>query len=184
MLAVVMGLAAFAPIDAITRDAPVRQYLDRSTAATVTAMDRPLVFAHERASLAANARDYMSLVAIDVNRGGNHRLYWFCFVWTTIDDGGQLAAEAPNAEWLLLADARPIALRRASATPRDLGIGETPVDRPVRNATAVVFETDAEVLGYLTAANQLSLRRADGTDYALWRDARDELKAFLRQLAR
>ena len=72
-------------------------------------MDRPLVFARERPSLAVNARDYISLVAVDVNRGGQHQLYWYGYVWTTIDDGGQLAAAARRAEWLLLADTRPIA---------------------------------------------------------------------------
>jgi len=183
LASVVMALSALPAADAFARDAAVRQYLDRDTAATITAMDRPLVFAHERVSLAVHARDYISLVAVDVNRGGNHRLYWYGFVWTTMDDGGQLAADARRSDWLLLADARPVPLRPASTAPRELGIGEAPVDRPVRNAIAVVFEADAEVLQYLGTAGQLSLRRADGTDYPLWRDAREALQAFLGQLS-
>jgi hypothetical protein len=33
-----------------------------------------LLFAHERSSLAVNARACICLVAVDVNRGGDHRL--------------------------------------------------------------------------------------------------------------
>ncbi len=175
------GLAAVGTLDAAGRNAGARHYLDRQTGATITTMDRPLVFARERSSLAVNARDYISLVAIDVNRGGQHQLYWYGYLWTTIDDGGQLSAEAPTTDWLLLADARPIELRRVSTAPRDLGVADPPLAAPVRNATQLMFSADAEALAYLGVASSLALRCA-GTDYTLWRDARENLKGFLGQL--
>src|SRR5258705_6017476 len=46
------------------------EYLDEQTGATVTAVDAPLVFARERSERAANLRDYVSVVAASVNRGG------------------------------------------------------------------------------------------------------------------
>ena len=105
-------------------------------------------------------------------------------MWTTIGDGGDLAALAQDAQWLLLADARPMPLQRVASSPRDLGIDQLPLARPVRSATQVMFITDEESLDYVAAAAQLTLRRADGTDYAPWRDARRELQASLARRVR
>jgi hypothetical protein len=48
------------------------EYLDEVSAATVSAVGTPLVFARARPELAAHARDYVHLVAVDVNRAGRH----------------------------------------------------------------------------------------------------------------
>lgn len=155
---------------------PTRQYLDTTTAATILTMDRPIVFARDRPALAVNARDYASLVAIDVNRAGSHQLYWYGLLWTTTT--GAQPALPEGAEWLLLADTRPIRLRRPAGMLRDLGIGDAPIPLPVRDATAVLFTADRESLEYIRSARQLSIRDHEGNEYRLWRDARDELAGF------
>jgi hypothetical protein len=170
--------------EAQTRTAATRTYLDRQTGATITTMERPFVFARERPSLAVNARDYISLVAVEVNLAGERHLYWYGYIWTTIDDGSALATMAHEAEWLLLADVRPVALHDAGAMPRALGIATPPLSAPVRHATAVVFHADADVLDYVAGAGSLSVHAADSAEFPLWRDARDELAAFLGRLSR
>ena len=53
-----------------------------------------LVFARERPELAVHARDYITLVPLDVNRMGKHSLYFYVYVWSTIDKRGLPANEA------------------------------------------------------------------------------------------
>jgi hypothetical protein len=173
-----LALGATAP--AIARAPTARHYLDRQTGATVTAMEQAFVFARERPAVAVNARDYTSLIAIDINRGGQHQLYWYGYSWSTIDGDDQATGSGTPATWLLLADGRPIALRPAAQTPAQVGIGKTPLARPVRKARTVLFEANAEELEFIGRATDLSLERADdGSGFVLWRDARDALQALL-----
>src|SRR5262249_42195978 len=68
-----IGLAAVAIVAGCTAlpspDIP-KEYLDQSTAATVTVVGRPLVFARERPNFAVHMRDYITLAAAAVNRTG------------------------------------------------------------------------------------------------------------------
>ena len=71
---------------AIARDAPPpTEYLDETTGATVTVVDRPLVFARERNERAANLRDYVTLSAASVNRGGKVEYVLVAYLWSTLD---------------------------------------------------------------------------------------------------
>jgi hypothetical protein len=167
------------------RTAAAHQYLDRHSGATITTMGRPFIFARERPSLAVNARDYISLVAIDINRGGQHKLYWYGYAWSTIDhrEGNLASQDAPG--WLLLADGRPITLQTTGETPQQLGIAHPPLAAPARDAKLIMFLADREPLSYVAAATGLSLQRPDGSDvFSLWRDARGELRAFLQRSER
>ena len=83
MLLLAVGACASQPPDV------PRQYLDQQSAATVTVATGALVFARERPELAVHARDYLTLVPVDVNQAGTHRLYFYCHVWSTIDKRGQ-----------------------------------------------------------------------------------------------
>src|SRR5258706_10598447 len=56
-------------------------YLDEQTGATVTSVEAPLVFARERSERAANLRDYVSVVAASVNRGGKGEDVLLAYVW-------------------------------------------------------------------------------------------------------
>ena len=164
-----------------------RQYLDRRTGATITVATRELVFARLRTAYAVNARDYVSLVAVDVNRGGRHSLYWWGYLWSTIDDGrtGNPAATATSEpRWVLLADGRPIVLQPAPAPAAELGLGELPLARPVRHARAVLFVADAEMLDYVSRSTAVRVQTEDGSGVLeIWRDARTELRAFVGALA-
>ncbi len=60
-------------------------YLDEQTGATVTSVEAPLVFARERSERAANLRDYVSVVAASVNRGGKVEYVLIAYVWSTLD---------------------------------------------------------------------------------------------------
>jgi hypothetical protein len=185
LLVIGVGCALYVAPVASSRAADARQYLDQRSAATITTMSRPFVFARERPSLAVNARDYISIVAIDVNRGGRHELYWYGYDWSTIDHRAEDLPAADAARWLLVADGRPIALQPAAEPPEQVGIARAPLAPPARNARLILFGADRDELSYVAAAGELSLQRADGSDtFFLWRDARTQLRALLERMAR
>jgi hypothetical protein len=59
-------LVAFGTCAALAGDKRPREYLDEETAATITVVGDPLVFACAQPNLAANVRDYVTLAAAAV----------------------------------------------------------------------------------------------------------------------
>ena len=164
---------------ATTDEAAPRQYLDEVSAATVTASNGGFVFARARTEYAINARDYLTVVPVEVNRAGTHALYFYCYVWSTIDK--PVAAEKP-AQFEIVADGRQIPLTPTGAPLRSLGFGEAPFAPPAHAALPLVSGTSREVLQFLLRAQELSVvATRDGLSerYDLWDDQRGAIEEFL-----
>ena len=149
-----------------------REYLDEVTAATITVGSPTLVFARARPELAVHARDYLTLVPVDVNRAGTHSQYFYGYVWSTLDKRG-LAEEASDARRFdLVADGRRIALTPVAGEPRDLGLGEPPLPSPARSALVLVAPTNREIQAFVAGASVLrAVATHDGgaERFELWR---------------
>jgi hypothetical protein len=149
-----------------------REYLDEVTAATITVGSPTLVFARERPELAVHARDYLTLVPVDVNRAGTHSQYFYGYVWSTLDKRGQ-AEEATDARSFdLVVDGRRIALTPVAGQLRDLGLGEPPLPSPARSAQVLVAPTSREVQAFVAGARELRVVAThDGgaERFELWR---------------
>ncbi|HEX7375258.1 MAG TPA: hypothetical protein VF277_09790, partial [Steroidobacteraceae bacterium] len=167
---------------ATTDPAAVHDYLDEQTAATVTVGGTGTVFGRARTEYAINARDYFTVIPVDVNRGGTHVLYFYCYQWSTID--------RPNASdrasgFEIVADGRQIPLTPASASLRTLGFGQYPVEPPALNALPLVAVTTREVLSFLAQAKEVSVvatRNGLSERYELWTDQRSAVEAFLQEV--
>lgn len=163
----------------------VHEYLDETTAATVTVAAEPLIFSRDRTDLAVNARDYISLAPIEINRAGTRTHHWFAYVWSTIDRRSDEESMTPDDQFVLLADGRAIVLRREARSLRQLGIGQPPLPAPTRGAVAVVFDADLEVVDYVARSSELLMqvvRNDQHQDFLPWRDGRASLRAFVRFL--
>jgi hypothetical protein len=146
-----------------------REYFDEQTAATVTVGAPALVFARERPELGVHARDYLTLVPIDVNRSGEHAQYFYTYVWSTIDKRGVEPAAVPSFE--LLADGRRIPLRPVAGSPLELGIGTPPVPPPARSAQLLLAPTTREAQEFVAVADELvavALRDGVAEPFKLW----------------
>jgi hypothetical protein len=176
-------LATLAP----AADEPgVREYVDETTAASITVTLNGLVFARERTDLAVNARDYITLAPIEVNRTGKRRYFWTGYVWSTIDRRGREPLLATGDRFILMADGRPIELQAEGNSLRDTGISEPPIPRPVRVASPMLFRADPDVIAYVGHAADLhvELVRAGASDsFFLWQDRREQLRAFSEHIA-
>lgn len=183
-LTAAVALCAIA-VSAGGAEAP-REYLDDQTAATITVVGEPLVFALPRPELAANARDYATLAAAAVNRAGKISYVLIAYFWSTVD--ARLRTDPlPAAEPLALqADDRRLALTLQSHSPRDAGIGERVHAPPGSAAEPNVYATDLATLRFVAAARRLSiLAESNGAPltYDLWQDRRPELRAFVRHMS-
>ena len=165
---------------ATTEQTAPHQYFDERTGATVTVGAGGLAFARSRTEYAINARDYLSIVPVDVNRGGTHVLYLKFYICTTIDRPEGEADKPATIE--LVADGRQIPLKQVDTPLRSLGFVEIPVPPPANDALPLVTVTDREVLQFLVRAQALSVvATRDGLSerYDLWTDQRASIDEFL-----
>ncbi|MGH8253134.1 MAG: hypothetical protein ACRES2_03780 [Steroidobacteraceae bacterium] len=158
------------------------EYLDEQTGATIDIVDAPIVFARERTERAANLRDYVTLAAASVNRGGKLEYVLVAYIWSTLDPRFAPAAAAADSI-LLIADDRRIRLDANGKTPSDLGIARPVHAPPGQDIKPLVFPTDLAVLRFIAAARSLAVQTQFGDDtvtYDLWDDKRRALDRYVR----
>jgi hypothetical protein len=163
----------------------LREYVDEVTAVSITVPVDTLVFARERTDLAANARDYVTLVPLEINRGGVRSYFWSGYIWSTIDRRGRSPVVDAKDRLVLLADGRPLALEASARTLREQGVGQPPTPVPARTATAVLFAARADEIAYAAHARDLRIqvvREGNSDSFLLWKDARSGLREFTTQL--
>lgn len=159
----------------------VREYVDETTAASITASNEPLIFARERTDLAVNARDYVTLVPVEINRSGKRACFWSGYLWSTIDRRNRQPWLAEGDELVLLADGRPIPLRISGGTLRDQGVAEPITPSPVRSAIPVLFPAAMEEIAYVAHASEVSielLHAGTNETFVLWKGRPSTFAAF------
>jgi hypothetical protein len=180
-------LASLSSCTALPSADTPRSYLDESTAATVTVVGRPLVFARERPNFAVHMRDYITLAAAAVDRNGHYNYILIAYFWTTFDPHareGDAQVQRPD-EMLILADDRRIRLVKADRSAHEVGIDE-PVHAPtVGPGSPNVYTADPAMLRYIAAARTLhvqTLTRDRELNYDIWDDRRAALAEWVRHL--
>lgn len=170
---------------AVAGNGPI-EYLDENTGATVTAVEQPLVFAVERSDVAANLRDYVTLAAAAVNRGGKVQYLLIAYRWSTLDPRMLADAATSPVPLVLAADDRRIRLAGDGQTPHDLGVDRLIHPPPKVEAVPVVVLTDLGTLRFIAAARGLSVMTDPdpaALRYELWEDRRGAWSAFVRYMA-
>ena len=166
-------------------DEKVREYIDEITAVSITVPLDSLVFARERSDLAVNARDYLTLAPLEINRTGKRSYFWSGYLWSTIDRRDRQPILGPGDTLVLVADGRPIALASDGKSLREHGVGQPPTRVPVRSAIPVLFPASPEVLAYVAHCEELHVELIhDGSSesFALWKDGREAMRAFVERL--
>jgi hypothetical protein len=162
-----------------------QEYLDEETAATITVVGDPLVFACAQSNLAANVRDYVTLAAAAVNRNGKISYVLIAYFWSTVDP--RLRADAlPSPEPLVLqADDRRIELKLRGHSAHEAGIGVPVHAPPGVSVTPNVYGTDLATLRFVGEARHLTLLADSGgteLSYDLWEDRRTALRTFVHHM--
>ncbi len=147
-----------------------REYLDERTAATITIAGEPMVFAYDRPELGVNARDYVTLTAVDVNTSGRHALHVVGYSWSTLDKRG--VAEG-DSRYEIVADDRNLPLQAMPEGFRSIGLNEPPIPVPSRTALPLTTPVTSDELQFLRDTSDVRvLRTRSGVmeRFELWRD--------------
>jgi hypothetical protein len=161
------------------------EYLDEETAATVTVVGEPLVFANPRRDLAANARDYVTMAAAAVDRAGKVSYVLITYIWSTVDPALRQDALPAPAALIVQADDRRIEFHLDGHTAHESGIGRPVHAPPASAAVPNVYHTDLATLRFLAEARHLKVLPPNDSPlpaYELWDDQRTALRAFVRRM--
>ena len=156
------------------------EYLDPNTAALVTTVTSPIVFARSHLDVAANARQYATVAAVSVNRSGRYEYVLLVYLWSTVDP--RLGIDRhPGQNVILLADDRAVRLVRDSRSMHEVGIS-TPLHAPEHiRGQPRIYRTDRETLQFLAGARRVRLLLEGDEDprpFDIWTDGRRELAQF------
>lgn len=170
----------------VTPEARVHEYLDSQTAATVRTTFKPFVYAHEFPQFAANARDYLSIAAVDVDRSGDHRYYVVAVSWSTIDwRRAGLAPPSPAERIEISLGGKLRALDAAGHNGRPLGVSE-PVGQPttgyLNESWYAVTPADLRLFAASPPASVTVVRDSDRMTYFSWERADAALAALVEDL--
>ncbi len=156
------------------------EYLDSETAALVTTVTSPIVFARAHLDVASNARQYTTVAAVSVNRSGHYEYVLLVYLWSTIDP--RLGVDRhPGQNVILLADDRAIRLVRDGRSMHEVGIS-MPLHAPEHiRGQPRIYRTDLETLQFLSGARRVRLLLEGDEDprpFDIWTDGRRALAQF------
>ncbi len=146
-----------------------REYLDERTAATITIAGESMVFACDRPELGVNARDYVTLTAVDVNTSGRHAMHLVGYAWSTLD---KRAIVESDSRYELIADDRTLPLQAMPEGFRSIGVNEPPIPVPSRSALPLTAPITRDQLQFLRDTPSAHIvRTRDGVleRFDLWR---------------
>ena len=153
------------------------EYLDPNTAALVSTVSSPWVFAREHQDVAANSRQYATVAAVSIDRSGRYDYVLLVYLWSTVDP--RLGIDRhPAQNLLLLADDRAIRLVRDVRSLRAVGISNplhAPDHMPGRPR---IYHTDRETLQFVAHARRVRLALEGDDDprpFDVWEDGRSAL---------
>jgi hypothetical protein len=158
------------------------EYLDPDTAALITTVSTPIVFARAHNDVAANARQYATVAAVSINRSGRYEYVLLVYLWSTLDP--RLGIDRhPGQNVILLADDRAIRLTRDSRSMHEVGIS-TPLHAPEHiRGQPRIYRTDRETLQFLAKARRVRLLLEGDEDprpFDIWTDGRRALAQFAK----
>lgn len=156
--------------------------LDRRTGATLQLSTDPWVLALDQPHLAAHARDYIALYAVEINIAGKRSYQLAAFLWSTVPGRTRYAGDKPVLQ-LRVAD-RTLALDPLGRTPRDMGISQWPLKPPGRGAVLAIYEVDEALLRAMSTDVEVKARAASDPTlpedvwFEVWRSGRSAFADF------
>jgi hypothetical protein len=160
-----------------------RTILDTETGNTLLLVTRPLVFARARTDVAAHARDYATLVAVELDVAGKYSDYLLLYRWSTVDRRMSPSSAADGGQLQIEADGRKLVLLPLARLPLDVP-GRDGLYYP-RHADAVAFgyQIDVATLRFIALSQHLTVRLPQESldlPFSLWEDGRASLAQFVR----
>lgn len=162
------------------------EWLDERSGVSLGVVAKPVILARERRDVAANARDYLTLAAVERNAAGRRDLLLLAHRWTTIDRRVDPPDDAGARALVLLIDGRDFWLEPLPGAVE----GELRPRPELHAPTVVAVRTvayrltratlDAMAMGHDVIAFFADARGSP--PFHLWRDGKDALQRFAASL--
>jgi len=154
------------------------EYLDSVTAASVSSVSTPIVFARAHQDVAANSRQYATVVGASVNRSGHYEYLLLVYIWSTVDP--RLGAGIhPGDTLVVLADDRAIRLQRDGRSLREAGIAKR-LSAPLHaRGGPRIYRIDQTTMLFIAGAHRLRMQLegdGDTRPFDVWEDGRRALE--------
>jgi hypothetical protein len=159
-----------------------QEIFDEQSGNTLLVVPKPLVFARERTDVAAHARDYATLVAVEIDQSGKYNEYLLLYRWSTVDRRMSPPPDLDAGELKILADGRVIDLKPLEEVPiglsrrRELHLPEH------GDVVTHAYRIDVPTLRYIATSREITVRMPQeslDTPFAIWEDGRSALGQFL-----
>jgi hypothetical protein len=182
-VALILALTAL-PACTSLRPAASHEIFDEQTGNTLLAVAAPLVFARERTDVAAHARDYATLVAMEVDISGKYTEYLLLYRWSTVDRRMSPPPDPDAGELRILAEGRVIDLMPLERVPvslsrrRELHLPEH------GDVVTRAYPIDVTTLRFIATSRDLTVHMPQeslDTPFELWEDGRKALGQFLQR---
>jgi hypothetical protein len=160
-----------------------RTILDPQSGNTLLLVTQPLVFARERMDVAAYARDYVTLVAVELDAAGHYSDYLLVYRWSTVDKRMSPLPQAGKGELRIEADGRTIVLPALAQLP--VGVAGQGVLHYPPHADVITYgyQIDLGTLRFIALSRHILVRLPQESldlPFSLWRDGRASLAQFVR----
>jgi hypothetical protein len=168
--------------------ATVKSWLDPVSSATITAQSKPLILARDEQAPSNNARDFVQMTALEVNRMGERRLYLVAVPWSSERQtrSEQEQFEKSFASIELRIGERSTTLARHRGDIAELGVGQSPLPLPIPGTQQLFFPIERADLDAIASSTRVQLTALGEPDspgrYDEWQDGRRSLSEFLKQL--
>jgi hypothetical protein len=158
------------------------EIFDERSGNTLLVVPKPLVFARERMDVAAHARDYATLVAVEIDQSGKYSEYLLLYRWSTVDRRMSAPPDPQAGELKILADGRVIDLMPLEQVPiglsqrRELHLPEH------GEVVAHAYAIDVSTLRFIAESREIAVRMPQeslDTPFTIWEDGRGALGQFL-----
>jgi hypothetical protein len=161
-----------------------REIFDEQTGNTYLVVGKPIVFARQRTDVAAHARDYATLVAVEVDHSGDFSDYLLLYRWSTVDPRMSAPPDHSAGELRILTEGRVIDLKPLENVPVSVA-GRWELHVPKHgNIIARAYPVDASTLRFIATSGKLVLRMPEeplDLPFGLWGDGRQALGQFVQR---
>lgn len=161
-----------------------REIFDEESGSTLLVVSKPLVLARERSDVAAHARDYATLVAVEDDRSGEYTQYLLLYRWSTVDKRMSPPPGPDEGALRILADGRTIELKPLERPPTTLA-QHSALHVPGHGEVVYrAYRVDSAMLHYIAASHELMVRMPQeplDMPFTVWEDGRGALAQFLQR---
>jgi hypothetical protein len=160
-----------------------QEIFDESDASTLLVAAKPIVFARERSDLAAHARDYATVVAVEIDISGDYSDYLLVYRWSTVDRRMLPPPDPAGGAMRIVADGRVLNFKPIDKLPVNFA-QRRELHMPKHDDVAPRgYKVDAETLHFIATSEDLTLRMPQepfDVPFKLFEDGRRALLEFLK----